>query len=113
MNYRKVYGGTRVGTESRCDTCTHARIVKGYAESERITICDYRYPPLRVPFRVYQCSDYTDKRLPDFEEMKEIAWNLRTKSAGHQAGFLVTIQTGSTWEQKKEEEDEDEDDEAT
>src|SRR5260370_908191 len=38
MSLRKVYGGTPIGTESRCDTCTHARIIQGYAESERIII---------------------------------------------------------------------------
>ncbi|MCI0352714.1 MAG: hypothetical protein L0Z53_25110 [Acidobacteriales bacterium] len=105
MNYRKVYGGTPVGNESRCDTCVHARIVKGYAESERITICDYSYPPLQIPFKVFECSDYADKRLPGYEEMKEIAWILRSKSAGHQAGFLTPDQNAKLEEQEQDEDD--------
>ena len=32
---------------------------------------------------------YEDKRLPDFEEMKEFAWEMRTKSAGAKAGFVL------------------------
>jgi len=32
---------------------------------------------------------YEDKRLPDFEEMKEFAWELRSKSAGAKAGFVL------------------------
>ena len=87
MNLRKVYGGTPVGNESRCDTCVYARIIRGYAESERITICDRIFKPLLVPFKVMECSDYADKRLPCVEDMEEIAWQLRSKSAGRSAGF--------------------------
>jgi hypothetical protein len=89
MSYRKIYGGTPVGNESRCDTCTQARIIQGYAESERIVLCDAAYPPIRVPFSVRQCSMYEDKRLPDFDDMEEIAWPLISKSAGNRAGFVL------------------------
>jgi hypothetical protein len=89
MSYRKVYGGTPVGNESRCDTCTHARIIQGYTESERIVFCDAMYDPIRIPFKVMQCSDYEDRRLPDFEQMELIAWQIRSKSAGHKAGFVL------------------------
>src|SRR5712671_5911893 len=89
MSLRKVYGGTPIGNESRCDTCTHARIIQGYAESERIVICTGMYDPIRVPFKVLQCTDYEDRRLPDYENMKEIAWQIRSKSAGSVAGFVT------------------------
>ena len=89
MSLRKVYGGTPIGSESRCDTCTHARIIQGYAESERIVICTGMYDPIRVPFKVMQCTDYEDRRLPDFDNMKEIAWQIRTKNAGSVAGFVT------------------------
>src|SRR5215510_7731548 len=89
MSLRKVYGGTPVGNESRCSTCVNARIIEGYAESERLVLCDAMYPPTRVPFNVRQCSMYEDKRLPDFEEMKEFAWEIRRKDAGAKAGFVL------------------------
>jgi hypothetical protein len=89
MSLRKVYGGTPIGTESRCDTCTHARIIQGYAESERIVICTGMYDPIRIPFKVMQCTDYEDRRLPDYENMKEIAWQIRAKDAGSVAGFVT------------------------
>src|SRR5713226_794239 len=89
MSLRKVYGGTPVGNESRCDTCVNARIIQGYAESERIVFCDAMYPPTRIPFRVRECSMYEDRRLPDYAEMKEIAWEIRSKSAGRAAGFVT------------------------
>jgi len=95
MSLRKVYGGTPIGNESRCETCTHARIIRGYAESERIVICTGMYDPIRIPFKVMQCTDYEDRRLPDFDNMKEIAWQIRSKSAGSVAGFVtVPEETG-------------------
>lgn len=32
---------------------------------------------------------YEDKRLPEFEQMDKIAWQIRSKSAGHTAGFVL------------------------
>jgi hypothetical protein len=89
MDLRKVYGGTPVGTESRCDTCVYSRIIRGYAENERITICDRLFEPIHIPFKVMECTDYADKRLPCVEDMEQIAWYLRSKSAGHKAGFVA------------------------
>jgi len=106
MSFRKVYGGTPAGSESRCDTCAHARIIQGYAESERIVFCDAAYPPIRVPFRVRQCSMYEDSRLPDFDDMKEIAWQIRSKSAGNTAGFVtVPVQADSQKQEQQTEAD--------
>lgn len=89
MDLRKVYGGTPVGQASQCDTCVYARIIRGYSESEKITICDRIYEAIRIPFRVRECSDYVDKRLPCIEDLEEIAWQLRSKSAGKKAGFVA------------------------
>jgi len=89
MSLRKVYGGTPVGSESRCDTCAHARIIQGFAESERIVLCTSLYDPIRIPFKVMQCTDYEDRRLPRYSDMKETAWKIRSKSAGHEAGFVT------------------------
>ncbi len=51
MDLRKVYGGTPVGQASRCDSCVYARIIRGYAQSEKISICDRLFEPIRIPFR--------------------------------------------------------------
>jgi hypothetical protein len=88
MNYRGVYGGTKVGTESLCDSCVYVRMIKGYAESERITICDRLFEPMRIPFKVSECSDYSDKRLPAVEDMEQIAWMLVTNKPGRPVGFV-------------------------
>lgn len=88
-----------MGTESRCDTCVYSRIIRGYAESERITICDRLFEPLHIPFRVRECSDYADKRLPCLEDLEEIAWQLRTQSAGKKAGFAHANEQSETEQQ--------------
>lgn len=88
MDLRKVYGGTPVGQASQCDTCVYARIIRGYSESEKITLCDRIFQAVQIPFRVRECSDYVDKRLPCIEDLEDIAWQLRSKSAGKRAGFI-------------------------
>ena len=104
MSLRKVYGGTPVGNESRCDTCANARIIQGYAESDRIVICVGLFDEFRVPFKVMQCTMYEDRRLPDFDEMKEIAWQIRSKSAGNTAGFVLLSDLGESQAQDRDEE---------
>lgn len=88
MSLRKVYGGTPVGNESRCDTCVYARIIQGYAESERLLLCAAVHPRLQITFKVMECTNYEDRRLPTLGDMETIAWQFRSKSAGHVAGFL-------------------------
>ena len=104
MDYRKVYGGTPVGDESRCDTCSHASIIQGYAESERIVLCGAVEPALCVPFKVAECSSYQDKRLPCYWQMEKIAWDLRSKGTAKPAGFVAVSPPDKTQEQEEEEE---------
>lgn len=112
MDYRKVYGGTPVGNESCCDTCINARIVKGYAESERITICDLAYPSLVIPFKVRECSDYVDRRLPEFDQMEKIAVDLSWVKSSRPAGFRSPSAEKNGSAEETAQEVKDEDDEA-
>jgi hypothetical protein len=70
----------------------YARIIRGYSESEKITLCDRIFQAIHIPFRVRECSDYLDKRLPCVEDLEDIAWVLRSKSAGKRAGFIGITQ---------------------
>jgi hypothetical protein len=89
MNYRKIYRGTPRGTESRCDTRLYVRLIQGYAESEKIVICDRFYEPMCIHLKVYQCSDYVNRNLPDVDDLEKIAWKLRpSERAGRKAGFI-------------------------
>jgi hypothetical protein len=107
MDLRKVYGGTPVGQASRCDSCVYSRIIRGYAQSEKITLCDRLFEPIRIPFAVMECTDYIDKRLPCIEDLEPIAWDLRSKSAGKSAGFrFVGISTDTQDEPEADDEPE-------
>jgi len=101
MDLRKVYGGTPVGQASRCDSCVYARIIRGYAQSEKITLCDRIFQPLHIPFAVSECSDYVDKRLPCIEDLEEIAWELKSMSAGRRAGFQIAGAATSSDEEQQ------------
>ena len=89
MNYRRVYGGTPQGSESRCETCINSRSIKGYAESERIVICDRFYPSMVVPFKVAECNDYEDRRLPDYELLEKIALDITVERGRKVSGFAI------------------------
>ncbi|HZR29562.1 MAG TPA: hypothetical protein VFA71_12365 [Terriglobales bacterium] len=85
----KVQNGTPVGNESMCTTCRYARIIKGFSESEEIVFCELSYPSFRVPFRVRECTEYDDKRLPRRYDMEKIAYILLSKTAGRDIGFVT------------------------
>ncbi len=104
MNHRGVQNGTPVGDESLCNTCTNARVIKGYSDTERITVCDWGSETMKVPFRVRECSGYSDRRIPPLYEMKQIAWMLVSKGAGRNIGFVSAAEF-----QKLQNEDENED----
>lgn len=106
MSLRKVYGGTPVGNESRCDSCVYSRIIRGYSQSEEITLCDRLFEPIRIPFPVRDCTDYLDKRLPCVEDLEDVAWLLRSKSAGKNAGFVSVSALKETQEGAVEDEEE-------
>jgi hypothetical protein len=97
---RKVYGGTRSDQVRLCDTCHRATIMQGPAESQELVMCALVNAP--TPFRVVQCSDYSDKRLPSLHDMKEVAWILRTDQSGRKVGFLSAEQWRKSDEGKAE-----------
>jgi hypothetical protein len=73
MGKLHVKNGTPVGNEHLCKGCSHALYVTGYRESDVLVFCVLTDPSFRVPFVVHQCSDYLDKRKPDWEQMEKLA----------------------------------------
>ncbi len=76
-------------TESLCNSCYWAHNQRGFAESEEIILCAFLRPARLVPFKVSQCTDYNDKRVPSKADMEEIAWIIRTKDVNRQMGFTT------------------------
>jgi hypothetical protein len=82
-----IRGGKPQTSESLCNSCYWAHIQRGFAESEEIILCAFLRPARLVPFKVSQCTDYEDKRIPSKRDMEEIAWIIRTKDVNRQVGF--------------------------
>jgi hypothetical protein len=68
-----VKNGTPVGNEHLCKRCTWGQFVTGYRESDVFVICMRADPSFRVPFTVYDCSEFSDKYKPTWEEMSKLA----------------------------------------
>jgi hypothetical protein len=84
-----VKDGTAIESGSKCSSCTHAHIIRGFRESEELSFCDYASDLIRIPFKVKDCSNYRDRTSPDWEQMEKLAIDVRpsvryAKSAGFQ-----------------------------
>src|ERR1700750_2067224 len=73
MGKMNVKNGTPVGTAYLCRNCNWAQIVTGYRESDMVVICSNVNPSFVVPFVVCDCSDFSDKNKPTWEQMKKLA----------------------------------------
>lgn len=93
MSHFKIYGDKtpQLGQKSLCETCRWAHVSKGFRESELFVMCGAekytysfgdnsgqeftRYQPgeTRVPFRVSECTGYSDKSIPTIAELKQKA----------------------------------------
>src|SRR5260370_3773788 len=87
MRVIKIRNGKSQLTESLCNSCYWAHIQRGFAESEELVLCAFLTPARTVPFKVSQCTDYSDKRIPSKRDMAEIAWIIRTKDINRSIGF--------------------------
>lgn len=90
MTVIRIRSGTPQGAESLCNSCYWAHIQRGFAESEEAVLCAFLRPARSVPFKVSQCTDYNDKRIPSKRDMEDIAWIIRTKDINRPMGFAST-----------------------
>src|SRR5437588_12855147 len=108
MGKSYIKGGTPVGSESLCRTCSWSHIMSGYRESEQITRCSFAEPHMTVPFTIHECSRFYDKNRPSWQQMEKLAIHVTpTKPVGFKTGpgfSPVKVTVGS------ESEDEDLDD---
>jgi hypothetical protein len=66
--------------ESLCRACYWAHIQKGFRESEEAIFCCFSR--LRaVPFKVADCTDFSNKTVPTREQMENIALIIPTRPA--------------------------------
>ena len=80
--------GTPADAQSKCASCVHSHILRGFRESEELVYCTLPYgPPLKVPFKVYECSNHLDKNRPTWKQMEELAIDILPLSSGKTVGF--------------------------
>ncbi len=85
----KIYvkDGTPVEGQSRCATCTNAHLMRGFRETEEVTYCTFAFELIRVPFKIRECSNYSDRHRPTWEQMEELAIDILPLSSAKPAGF--------------------------
>ncbi|HKV81883.1 MAG TPA: hypothetical protein VJP02_27295 [Candidatus Sulfotelmatobacter sp.] len=91
-----IRSGKPQTTESLCNSCYWAHIQRGFAESEEVILCAFLRQSHAVTFKVSQCTDYNDKRVPSKADMEEIAWIIRTKDVNRQVGFINEAESDET-----------------
>lgn len=90
--------------KSLCHACYWSHIQKGFRESEEAVYCCFSR--LRaVPFKVADCTDFSNKNVPTREQMENIALIIPTKPARKAGGFA---HVGFATDQEAAEEDEQE-----
>jgi len=87
MGKGNVKGGTPVGSASLCRTCRSAHILSGYRESEMMVVCTATYPDFPVPFVVRECTGFTDRAKPDWDEMEKFAIDIAPVNFAKKVGF--------------------------
>jgi hypothetical protein len=73
MGKMNVKNGTPVGNAHLCKSCNWGQVVAGYRESDLLVICMNTNPNIVVPFTVFDCSEFSDKRKPTWDEMEKLA----------------------------------------
>jgi len=95
MGKLSVKNGTPVGNEHLCRRCSWGQCMTGYRESDFVVICTNSSPNFRVPFTVMDCSEFSDRHRPDWEQMEKLAIEVApTRVSTHTAGFstVTTLQ---------------------
>ena len=82
-----IRNGRAQVSESLCNSCYWAHMQRGFAESEEAILRAFLRQAHVVAFKVSQCTDYSDKRVPSRRDMEEIAWIIRTKDVNRLVGF--------------------------
>jgi hypothetical protein len=78
-----VKNGTPTETNSKCASCMHAHILRGFREREEVTYCGFPCRQLLlVPFKVYECTNYTDRTRQTWDQMEDLAIDILPLSTG-------------------------------
>ncbi len=108
MSKLNVKNGTPVGNTNLCRSCMMGQCITGYRESDLLVICNNTSPNIVVPFTVYECSEYSDKHKPTWEQMNKLAIDFQPLRISRTAGFSITGRRGAVRKSGAEDDGEDE-----
>jgi len=109
MGKLNIKNGTPVGNAHLCRNCSWAQFMTGYRESDLLVICTNSSPTLVVPFTVMDCSEFSDKLRPDWEQMEKLAINIQPVRVSKKVrGFSVPPTSAPVMEPEIEEGDDEE-----
>lgn len=107
MGKLNVKNGTPVGNEHLCRRCSWGQFITGYRESDLLVICTNANPNMKVPFVVFDCSEFSDRNRPNWEQMEKLALAVQpTRVSTRVAGFSAVTKVRPI---RREDEDEDAD----
>ena len=84
---------------SLCHACYWAHIQRGFRESEESVFCCFS-KFRAVPFKVADCTDFSNKNVPTREQMERMALIIPTKPARKPSGFVGSGFIGEEEEQE-------------
>ncbi|MGD0735634.1 MAG: hypothetical protein ABR976_10825 [Terracidiphilus sp.] len=87
-----VKNGTPVGSTHLCSRCSWGQFITGYRESDLVVICNNTTPNIVVPFPVYECTGFSDKQKPSYDQMRKLAVDFQPLRISKTTGFR-TVET--------------------
>jgi hypothetical protein len=92
MGKLNVKNGTPVGNAHLCRICSWGQIMTGYRESDLLAICTNTSPNMVVPFVMLECSGFSDKHKPDWQQMEKLAIDIQPVRVSRKtAGFSTSV----------------------
>ena len=91
MSKVNVKNGTSAGREHLCKRCTWGQFMTGYRESDVLVICTNASPNFKVPFPVYDCSEFSDRNRPNWEQMDKLAIELNPVRVSARTGGFQAV----------------------
>ena len=73
MGKMNIKNGTPVGSNHLCRSCDWGQVMTGYRESDLMVVCTNTNPNIVVPFTMLECTEFSDKHKPNWEQMEKLA----------------------------------------
>ncbi|HEY2857693.1 MAG TPA: hypothetical protein VGJ21_04705 [Terracidiphilus sp.] len=112
MGNLNVKNGTPVGNEHLCKRCSWGQCMTGYRESDFMVICTNTNPNFKVPFTVMDCTEFSDRQRPDWEQMTKLALEVAPTRVSTRTSGFSTVTRIQPMRVAEDEDDEDEDEAA-